>query len=450
MTEKCLLIVEDDPGLQSQLRWCFDDFDVEIAGDRKQAMELFRRHHPQVVTLDLGLPPDPGGATEGIATLEEILSLAPETKVIVATGNDERSNAVKAIGLGAFDFYQKPVESDILTLTVERAYRVYELEQENKKLQQFKGGSPLNGIIANSPEMAKVCRTVEKIAASDVTTLLLGASGTGKEVFARALHDLSPRAGNRMVAINCAAIPANLLESELFGYEKGAFTGASKQTIGKIEHANGGTLFLDEIGDLPFELQAKLLRFLQERVIERIGGREEIPIDVRVICATHQNIQQHIQQEKFREDLYYRISEVTIKIPPLNERDGDALLLAHAFLDKFNEEFKKHLGGFTQDAINAINNHTWPGNVRELESKIKRAVILADGKKITPEDMELEDIDTKSLPLNLKQVKDEAESNAVRRALMHQQWNISNTAKALGITRPTLYSIMEKHGISEE
>ena len=448
MTDKRLLIVEDDPGLQSQLRWCFDDFEVEIAGDRKQAMELFRRHHPQVVTLDLGLPPDPGGATEGIATLEEILSLAPETKVIVATGNDDRSNAVKAIALGAFDFYQKPVESDILTLTVERAYRVYELEQENIKLQQF-SASPLNGIIANSPEMAKVCRTVEKIAPSDVSTLLLGASGTGKEVFARALHDLSPRADNKMVAINCAAIPANLLESELFGYEKGAFTGASKQTIGKIEHANGGTLFLDEIGDLPFELQAKLLRFLQERVIERIGGREEIPIDVRVICATHQNIQEHIQQDKFREDLFYRISEVTIKIPPLNERESDPLLLAHAFLDKFNDEFKKNLKGFTQEAVDAINSHSWPGNVRELESKVKRAVILADGKNIIPEDLELEDIETSNLPLNLKQVKDEAESNAVRRALNHHQWNISNTAKGLGVTRPTLYSIMEKHGISE-
>ncbi|PCI70476.1 MAG: PEP-CTERM-box response regulator transcription factor [Piscirickettsiaceae bacterium] len=449
MTEKRLLIVEDDPGLQSQLRWCFDDFDVEIADDRKQAMELFRRYHPQVVTLDLGLPPDPGGATEGIATLEEILSIAPETKIIVATGNDDRSIAVKAIGLGAFDFYQKPVDPDILTLTVERAYRVHELEQENKKLQQFSGSSPLNGIIANSAAMMKVCRTVEKIAASDVTTLLLGASGTGKEIFARALHDLSPRADNKLVAINCAAIPANLLESELFGYEKGAFTGANKQTLGKIEHANGGTLFLDEIGDLPYELQAKLLRFLQERVIERIGGREEIPIDVRVICATHQNIQEHIQQEKFREDLYYRISEVTIKIPPLKDRDSDALLLAHAFLDKFNKEFKKSLNGFSQDAIDAINSYSWPGNVRELESKVKRAVILAEGKKIIPEDLELEDTETSQHPLNLKQVRDEAESHAVRRALNHHLWNVSNAAKALGITRPTLYSIMEKHDITE-
>jgi len=449
MSKKRLLIVEDDPGLQSQLRWCFDEFDVEIAGDRKQAMELFRRFHPQVVTLDLGLPPDPGGATEGIATLEEIISAAPETKIIVATGNDERSNAVKAIGLGAFDFYQKPVEPDILTLTVERAYRVFELEQENKKLQQFKGKSPLNGIIASSPEMLKVCRTVEKIAPSDVTTLLLGASGTGKEVFAKALHDLSPRHSNKMVSINCAAIPANLLESELFGYEKGAFTGANKQTLGKIEHANGGTLFLDEIGDLPFELQAKLLRFLQERVIERIGGRTEIPIDVRVICATHQNIQEHIQEQKFREDLYYRISEVTIKIPPLNTRGGDPLLLAHTFLDKFNNEYKKNLIGFDQNAVDAINSHDWPGNVRELESKVKRAVILAEGKKITPDDLELVEAETKKRPLNLKMVKDTAEENAVRSALHNQQWNISNTAKILGITRPTLYSLMEKHNLKE-
>ena len=485
MTDKRLLIVEDDPGLQSQLRWCFDDFEVEIAGDRKQAMELFRRHHPQVVTLDLGLPPDPGGATEGIATLEEILSLAPETKIIVATGNDDRSNAVKAIALGAFDFYQKPVESDILTLTVERAYRVYELEQENIKLQQF-SASPLNGIIANSPEMAKVCRTVEKIAPSDVSTLLLGASGTGKEVFARALHDLSPRADNKMVAINCAAIPANLLESELFGYEKGAFTGASKQTIGKIEHANGGTLFLDEIGDLPFELQAKLLRFLQERVIERIGGREEIPIDVRVICATHQNIQEHIQQDKFREDLFYRLDVFPISIAPLRNRAEDIPMLVSELVQRIENDNKGSVR-FTSGALMALCQYDWPGNVRELANMVERLAIIhaygvVDVKDlpdkfqqydsapvVTQEELLLESpiFDETSLlnhhsvtnghhavgilpeqGMDLKEHLNNLEYSLIQQALNDSDGVVAHAAKKLSMRRTTLVEKMRKHEIN--
>ena len=333
-----LLVVEDDTGLQSQLRWCFDDYDVVITGDRESAIAQLRRHQPWVVLLDLGLPPDPGGVTEGLATLSEILVISPQTKVIVVTGDNDRSNAVKAIGLGAYDFYQKPVDPDILTLIVDRAYRVYELESENRRLQEQGLESPLRGVVTASPEMLKVCRTVEKVAPSDITTLLLGASGTGKEVIARALHELSARADQKMVAINCAAIPDNLLESELFGHEKGAFTGAVKQTQGKIEYADGGTLFLDEIGDLPLELQSKLLRFLQERVIERVGGRTEIPIDVRIICATHQDLTRYIEEGKFREDLYYRVSEITIQIPLLKDREGDALLLAKAFLARFSKE----------------------------------------------------------------------------------------------------------------
>lgn len=444
---KYLLIVEDDEGLQSQLRWCFDDFEVLMAGDREEAITQIRRHQPAVVTLDLGLPPDPGGVSEGLATLEEILALAPGTKIIVVTGDNDRTNAVKAIALGAYDFCQKPVEPEILSLIVKRAYHVNELEQENIKLQQNQSATPLNGIIATSPEMLKVCRTIEKVAPSNITTLLLGASGTGKELFAQALHELSPRSDHKMVAINCAAIPANLLESELFGYEKGAFTGASKQTKGKIEYANGGTLFLDEIGDLPIDLQAKLLRFLQERILERIGGREEIPIDVRIICATHQNIQNLIEEGRFREDLYYRISEVTIKIPSLKEREGDALLLAKAFLERFSKEYNQQINGFEKNAILAIEHYDWPGNVREIESRVKRAVIMAESSLITIEDLELAASDEESIPLNLKQVRREAERKAILRALNHADSNISETAKNLGITRPTLYSLMEKYDI---
>jgi two-component system NtrC family response regulator len=418
-----------------------------MAGDREEAITQIRRHQPAVVTLDLGLPPDPGGVSEGLATLEEILFIAPGTKIIVVTGDNDRTNAVKAIALGAYDFCQKPVEPEILSLIVNRAYHVSELEQENIKLQQSQFRTPLNGIIATSPEMIKVCRTIEKVAPSNITTLLLGASGTGKELFAQALHELSPRSDHKMVAINCAAIPANLLESELFGYEKGAFTGASKQTRGKIEYANGGTLFLDEIGDLPIDLQAKLLRFLQERVLERIGGREEIPIDVRIICATHQNIQNLIEAGRFREDLYYRISEVTIKIPALKEREGDALVLAKAFLERFSKEYNQQISGFDKNAILAVEHYDWPGNVREVESRVKRAVIMAESPLITLEDLELAAPDAEAMPLNLKQVRGEAERKAILRALNHTDANISDTAKILGVTRPTLYSLMEKYDI---
>jgi two-component system, NtrC family, response regulator len=450
-TRKSLLVVEDDKGLQSQLRWAFEGFEVVISGDREDAITQLRRVEPGVVLLDLGLPPDPGGVTEGMATLQEILSLIPETKVIVVTGDNDRTNAVKAIALGAYDFYQKPADPEILGLIVERAYRVYELELENRRLHQNRGESPLSGIIATSPQMLDVCRTIEKVAPTDITTLLLGASGTGKERFAQALHELSGRAKQKIVAINCAAIPDTLLESELFGYEKGAFTGATQQTIGKIEHADGGTLFLDEIGDLPMELQAKLLRFLQERVIERLGGRKEIPVDVRIIGATHQNLQEHIRDGRFREDLYYRISEITINIPPLKDREGDAVVIATAFLEKFSRELKRPVKGFDQGAIAAIAAFEWPGNVRELESRIKRATIMAEGNFITREDLELPaavvgDSDS-AQPLNLKQVREEAEQKAVRQALVAAKNNITDAANALGVTRPTLYNMLEKYNL---
>lgn len=448
---KPLLVVEDDEGLQSQLRWAFDGYEVICAGDRKAGITALRRHQPGVVLLDLGLPPDPGGVSEGLATLKEILSLAPETKVIIVTGDNDRANAVRAVAGGAYDFHQKPVDPELLALLVDRAQHVYELEKENTQLLEANDQNmPLDNIIAASQPMLDVCRTVEKVAPSDITVLLQGASGTGKERFARALHDLSPRADERLVAINCAAIPDTLLESELFGYEKGAFTGANQQTIGKIEHANGGTLFLDEIGDLPLDLQAKLLRFLQERVVERIGGRKEIPVDVRIICATHRDLAVLQAEGSFREDLYYRVSEMTIEIPPLSQRDGDAILLAKSFLDRFARE--KGAGKLTLDdsALHALESYEWPGNVRELESKIKRAVIMADGHLIRAEDLQLpgdSNNSVASLPLNLRNVREEAEKTAIVRALGAAGDNVSEASDLLGITRPTLYSMMEKYGL---
>jgi len=446
--QKKLLVVEDDPGLQSQMRWCFEGYEVLIAGDRPEAINLLRRHEPAVVLLDLGLPPDPENASEGLAALEEILALAPATKVIVVTGNDERENAVKAIAKGAYDFYQKPVDPEVLGMLVERAYYLYELEQENRKLMLQAGTSAIHGLIASSPQMLKVCRTIEKVAPTGVTTLLLGESGTGKEVISRALHSLSDRSKQPFVAINCGAIPETLLESELFGYEKGAFTGAAKQTKGKIEYADGGTLFLDEIGDIPQSLQVKLLRFLQERVIERLGGRGEIPVDVRVICATNQNLMQQVSQGNFREDLYYRISEITINIPPLRERDGDALLLARVLLDRFAGEYARNIKGFSDDGARAIQTYAWPGNVREMENRIKRAVIMTEGGNVTAEELELDDIDEPDvLPLNLKQVRENAERQAILDVMNKCDGNITQAAELLGVSRPTLYDLMNKYGL---
>ncbi|PIE39131.1 MAG: PEP-CTERM-box response regulator transcription factor [Gammaproteobacteria bacterium] len=444
--KKTLLIVEDDSGLQSQLRWTFDDYDVTISGDREDAITQLRRIEPGVVLLDLGLPPDPGGVTEGLATLTEILSLAKETKVVVVTGDNDRANAVKAIGLGAYDFYQKPVDPEILSLIVERAYKVHDLEKENRRLHSHEENMPLNGIIATSPQMLAVCRTIEKVAPTDITALLLGASGTGKERFARALHELSPRAKHPMVAINCAAIPDTLLESELFGYEKGAFTGANQTTPGKVEYADKGTLFLDEIGDLPLDLQAKLLRFIQEREVERVGGRKAIPVDVRIICATHQDLSNHIKDGRFREDLYYRINDLPIHIPPLKDREGDALVLAKTFLDRFARDQKRPIKGFDEETQRAIEAYEWPGNVRELESRVKRAVVMADGKYITLEDMALAPAgDAEPMPFNLKEVRQEAEKRAIQRCLVHVNDNISDAAALLGVSRPTLYNLMEKY-----
>ncbi len=444
-----LLIVEDDPALQKQIRWSFDQLEAVTADDRESALAQVRRHAPAVVTMDLGLPPDPDSVSEGFKLLEQILSIAPDTKIIVLTGQNDRTNALRAISLGAYDFFAKPFEPELLTLTVERAYRVFELQQENKRLQSMRQPDVLSGLISRDPEMLRICRTIEKVAPSNATVMLLGESGTGKEVLARGLHEASPRRGEKFVAINCAAIPENLLESELFGYEKGAFTGAAKTTIGKIEVANRGTLFLDEIGDLPMPLQAKLLRFLQERVIERVGGRQEIPVDVRIVCATHQELKSLSKEGRFREDLYYRLAEIVVNIPPLRSRVGDTALIAHAFVRRFSQEQNRGSMALTEDALRSIENYPWPGNVRELENCIKRAVIMADGSQITRDDIGVDAVAEADQgdSLDLRRVRDDAERKAVIAGLARANGNIVKAAELLGVSRPTLYDLMHRFGL---
>lgn len=445
-----LLIVEDDPGLQAQLKWAYDDFQVFIAGDRATAIALLRAEEPPVVTLDLGLPPDPDGASEGFAVLSEIMALRPETKVIVASGHGARESALRAIALGAYDFYQKPVDIDALGLIVRRALQLYKLELENRLLAQRApdDNRVLGRMITAAPEMVKVARTIERVANTRVSVMLLGASGTGKELLARGVHDASNRAKGNFVAINCAAIPENLLESELFGHEKGAFTGAVKTTEGKIEQASGGTLFLDEVGDIPLQLQVKLLRFLQERTIERIGGRRSIEVDTRIVCATHQNLDAMIADGRFREDLYYRLAEIVVRIPTLAERPGDATLLAKFFLTRFAAEMNPQVRGFSPDALAAIDGWAWPGNVRELENRVKRAVIMADGKLVSAADLDLADRDDGGeAPLNLKTAREATDRKIIRHALARSEGNISSTARLLGISRPTLYDLLKQYDL---
>jgi two-component system NtrC family response regulator len=443
-----LLIVEDDPGLQKQLKWCFDGYEVIAATDRPSAIAALRRYEPAVVLQDLGLPPDAEGVSEGMATLMETLKLSPSTKVIVVTGQLDKQNAVRAVGLGAYDFYQKPVDTDVLKLLVQRAFQIHDLEAQNRTLTQRISAMPLAGVIATSDTMQKVCRIVEKVAPTSATVLLLGESGTGKELLARALHTQSPRATQNFVAINCAAIPETLLESELFGYEKGAFTGAVKQTPGKFEHANGGTLFLDEVGDMPLPLQAKLLRFLQDRVVERIGGRERIAVDVRIVFATNKDLQAMIKAGTFREDLYYRASEVTVRIPPLRERSGDAVVIAQAILDRRAREHARNVRGFAPEALKAIEGYPWPGNIRELENRINGAVIMTEGKYVSVEDLGLPGLEGGEMTwLNLRIARQRAEAEAIRQALALTGNNVSRTAELLGVTRPTLYDLLEKNQI---
>ena len=445
--DQTLLIVEDDPGLQSQLRWSFTDYKVCVADDRESALAAVRKHEPDVVTLDLGLPPDPGGVSEGFATLQEILSAAPHTKVIVITGNDDKVNPARSIGLGAYDFYQKPIDPEILAFVVERAFRLRALEEENRKLSRLHVTNPLEGIVAASPEMHEMCRMVERLAPTDMTVLLLGESGTGKEVLARALHRLSPRANKPFIAVNAAAIPETLLESELFGYERGAYTGAAQQTKGKFELANGGTFFLDEIGDIPLSLQPKLLRVLQDRVLERVGGRQEIKVDVRVIAATHQNLTRLIEQSLFREDLFFRLNEMIINIPPLRERTGDAVVLANAFLETFNKQFSRNLLGFSDSALAALEAYHWPGNVREVQHKVKRAVVMGAGPLIEPKDLELSEGETRPRVTPLREAREAAERKALCAALTEAGENVSKAAELLEITRPTLYALLNRFNL---
>ena len=444
-----LLIVEDDEGLQRQLRWAYDDYEVLVASNRDAAINLVRSTEPAVVTLDLGLPPDPDGVSEGFAALENILTLKPDTKVIVASGHGARESALRAIASGAYDFYQKPVDIDQLGLIVRRAFQLHEIECENRRLESQVGENRtvLGTMITAAPEMMKVARTIERVANADVSVMLLGASGTGKELLARGVHQQSRRHAGGFVAINCAAIPENLLEAELFGYEKGAFTGAIKTTEGKIELAHEGTLFLDEVGDIPLPLQVKLLRFLQERVIERIGGRTQIPVDTRVVCATHQNLEEMIAAGTFREDLYYRLAEIVVRIPNLAERHGDSVLLAKHFLGRFAREMNPQIKGFAPGALVAIERWPWPGNVRELENRLKRAVIMAEGKLVTAEDLDLQGEEEQGLPVNLKTAREAADRAVIRKALAQTDNNISSAAKLLGISRPTLYDLLKQYDL---
>ena len=441
-----LLIVEDDLALQKQIMWSLDRFDSVTAHDRESALLQLRKSAPAVVTMDLGLPPDADAVSEGFRLLAQILAFDPDIKVIVLTGQNDQANALRAVAMGAYDFFAKPFEPELLNLTVERAFRLFELQSENRRLQQRYQPDALSGLITRDPEMLRICRTIEKVASSNATVMLLGESGTGKEVLARGLHQSSPRRAEKFVAINCAAIPENLLESELFGFEKGAFTGAAKMTLGKIEVANGGTLMLDEIGDLPFPLQAKLLRFLQERTIERIGGRQEIPVDVRIVCATHQDLNALSKESRFREDLYYRLAEIVVNIPPLRVRVGDAALLAHAFVRRFAHEQNRSSMTLSEEAVRAIELHPWPGNIRELENCIKRATIMAEGSQITSEDVGFKNttLDEVDSSLDLRVIRDNAEKRAIIAALGRVNGNMVKAAELLGVSRPTLYDLMHR------
>ena len=442
-----ILIIEDNPGIQKQLKWALSDYDLNFAENRPEALLQLERHTPCVVTLDLGLPPDSANASEGLAALEQLMNMDPRIKIIVVTGNDDKSSALKAIALGAYDFYEKPIDPNVLNIIITRAIRLYDLEEKNRQLTEQAPKQGLQGIVGASQQIMTACRMVEKVGPTQATTLIIGESGTGKELFARALHNLSPRNGKPFVAINCAAIPDHLLESELFGYEKGAFTGATSKTLGKIEYANGGTLFLDDIGDMPMPLQAKMLRFLQERHIDRIGGREPISVDVRIICATHRNLETHIQNQLFRHDLFFRISKITIQIPPLRDREDDKMLLARFFLSKLSKQNGRSFLGFSPDAITHIENYPWPGNVRELENKIGRAVILAEGQRITSSDLGFDDEDKGACP-SLKQARESAEIGAIKKALALNNYNVSQAAETLEVSRPQLYNLIKKLGLN--
>ncbi len=446
-----LLIVDDEEDIRTQMKWALArDYGVVLAEDRRSALEIVEMEKPTVVTLDLGLPPRPADVEEGFATLSEMLSLDPFIKIIIITGRGEKEHALKAVGEGAYDFMYKPVEIDELKVVLKRAFYVSSLEREHHLLQRQVGAEGFQGMLGTSPQMQEVFSIVHKVATTEAPVLIVGESGTGKELVSLAIHRLSTRKDEPFVVINCGAIPETLLESELFGHEKGAFTGAHVQRKGRIEAAKGGTLFLDEIGELSLALQVKMLRYLQEQVIERIGGREQIRVDARVITATNRDLKQAMKAGSFREDLYFRLAVVTIHMPLLRDREGDLLLLAKAFLTRYNEESRRKIIGFTPQAVRAIQNYSWPGNVRELENRIKRAVIMAEGNKITPADLELSSQTVRDEYLNLKEAREALEKEMILKALSKNKDNVTRAAEALGISRPTLYELMEKLEIARK
>lgn len=452
-----LLIVDDDGDIRKQLKWGLGkEYDVLLACDGGEALSLFKKHKPRVITLDLGLPPDEDGTEEGFRCLEEMLRHVPAAKVIVITGNDGRSNALKAVQLGAYDYYQKPIDMNELKVIINRAFYLLDIEEENNRLQTAleHNCTGFGGIIGHCPQMLQVFSTIRKVASSDIAVFVTGESGTGKELVARALHAMSLRNEGPFIPINCGAIPENLLESELFGAEKGAFTGAHARVQGKAEYAHKGTLFLDEIGELPGNLQVKLLRFLQEKVLQRVGGREDIPVDARIISATNIDISKAIQEGVFREDLYYRIAVININLPPLRERGDDIMLLANLFLKRSTEEFNKKVKGFSTDTINLLESHRWPGNVRELENRVQRAVIMSDSLLLEPDDLGFADMPSQhQFPVTdvvtLKDARDRVERDMIIYALERQEGNIAKAAEALGVSRPTLYDLMKKYNLNK-
>jgi two-component system NtrC family response regulator len=446
-----LLIIEDDEDLRTQMKWALaQDYTILLAEDRLSAMDMVRKERPAVVTLDLGLPPLPAGVEEGFAVLDQILIDHRPTKVIIITGRGEKENALRAVEKGAYDFFYKPIQIDELKVVLRRAFHLSQLEREQRALQQRLSGDTFEGMLGTCRKMQEVFTVIRKVATTEVPVLITGESGTGKELVACAVHRLSVRRDNPFIVINCGAIPENLLESELFGHEKGAFTGAHIQRRGRIEMTEGGTLFLDEIGELPLSLQVKLLRFLQERVIERVGGREQIEVDTRVIAATNRDLKEAMKEGSFREDLYFRLGVILISLPPLREREGDIILIAKAFLERYAGEGGKKMKGFSDQAIEALAQYAWPGNVRELENRIKRAVIMAEGTSITPADLEMETPGGKYENIGLKEAREALEKDLLTKAISRNSGNMTRVAMELGISRPTLYDLMEKHGMPKE
>jgi two-component system NtrC family response regulator len=450
-----LLIVDDDEDLRTQMKWALaGDYDIVLAEDRISAMAAMRKAQPAVITLDLGLPPEPAGVEEGFATLDEIIAENSQTKIIIITGRGEKENALRAIDKGAYDFFYKPIQLDELKVVLGRAFYVSQLEQEQRALRKRLSGDTFEGMLGTCQKMQDIYAVIRKVSTTDAPVLVMGESGTGKELVARAMHRLSVRQPKPFIVINCGAIPENLLESELFGHEKGAFTGAHIQRKGRFEMVEGGTLFLDEIGELPLSLQVKLLRFLQERTIERVGGREQIDVDARVVAATNRDLKEAMKEGKFRDDLYFRLGVILMSLPPLREREGDIVLLAKAFLERYADENRKKIKGFTDQALDSIASYDWPGNVRELENRVKRAVIMAEGLKIIPADLDMEEVAPiprqKYENLGLKEAREALEKEMLFKAFARNKDNLTKVANELGISRPTLYDMMEKYGIPKE